>query len=96
MPDPTPTRSGTGNELGFGLRPDQCRRDAYLCGYALAVPNSAADGLVLWERHQTTFVNLIRIAFQHGGFLRLDALGDEGVSAPPTELMELGYSLEPI
>lgn len=35
--------------------------------YALDVPNPAADGLLLWEPHQTTFVNYLRIAFASAG-----------------------------
>jgi hypothetical protein len=35
--------------------------------YGLAVPNPGADGLLLWEPHQTTFVNYLRIAFGIGG-----------------------------
>ena len=64
--------------------------------YALAVPNGSADGLVLWERHQTTFVNLLRIAFRHGGFLGFNTIDGRPDSAPPQELMDLGRSLERI
>lgn len=63
---------------------------------ALAVPNGAADGLVLWERHQTTFVNLLRIAFRHGGFLGLDSSVNAAGAEVPGELVELARSLEPI
>lgn len=40
--------------------------------YATAVPCAAADSLVLWVLQQTTFVDHLRIAFPHGGFLGLD------------------------
>jgi hypothetical protein len=33
----------------------------------MAVPNAGVDGLLLWERHQTTFVNYLRIAFRCAG-----------------------------
>jgi hypothetical protein len=35
--------------------------------YSIAVTGDGVDGCVLWERHQTTFVNYLRIAFQAGG-----------------------------
>ena len=63
--------------------------------YALAVPNGAADGLVLWERHQTTFVNLLRIAFHYGGFLGFSAIDQPGRQLPE-DLLRLGRSLESI
>lgn len=62
--------------------------------YALAVPCAAADALVLWERHQTTFVNLLRIAFCHGGFLGYDVNANEQKATLPRALAELGASLE--
>lgn len=64
--------------------------------YALAVPCAAADALVLWERHQTTFVNLLRVAFRHGGFLGYDINADEENATLPQALTELGSSLESI
>jgi hypothetical protein len=64
--------------------------------YSLAVPCAAADGLVLWERHQTTFVNHLRIAFRHGGFLGFDAQVGRPETAVPDELLALARSLEPI
>lgn len=64
--------------------------------YSLAVPCSAADGLVLWERHQTTFVNLLRIAFRHGGFLGFDAHHGDNTVSMPEDLAVLACSLEPI
>lgn len=36
--------------------------------YAIAVPDPAADALILNEPHNTTFVNYLRLAFRWGGF----------------------------
>jgi hypothetical protein len=36
--------------------------------YSMAVPSLAADGLLLWERHQTTLVNYLRICFRWAAF----------------------------
>jgi hypothetical protein len=67
--------------------------------YGLTVPNPAADGLLLWELHQTTFVNYLRIAFAMGGMpgwqrepalLEPWALPDE---PPPSFLRELAQEL---
>ena len=38
-------------------------------GYVIALPNAAADADLLGERHETSFVNYLRIAFRWGGFL---------------------------
>lgn len=62
--------------------------------YALAVPNLGADGLVLWDHHQTTFVNHIRIAFRLGGFLGLDPTS--WPERAPHGLAQLAATLEPI
>lgn len=35
--------------------------------YSIAVTGQGVDGYVLWERHQTTFVNYLRLAFQWAG-----------------------------
>ncbi len=62
--------------------------------YALAVPNQGADGLVLWERHNTTFVNYLRIAFANGGFLGWSAGHCQG---PPPEVMaKLATKMQPL
>ncbi len=37
-------------------------------GYTIAIPNAAADAFLVGERHKTTFVNYIRLAFRWGGF----------------------------
>jgi hypothetical protein len=70
--------------------------------YSLAVPNATADGLLLWEPHQTTFVNYLRIAFAAGGMPGwLQEPGQQPDWArpqdpPPAWLLELAGSLEPI
>jgi hypothetical protein len=51
--------------------------------YAMAVPNAAADGALLWERHQTTFVNYLRICFRWGGFPGWDRGSLDGWARPP-------------
>ena len=49
--------------------------------YALAVPNAAADGLLLWEAHETTFVNYLRTAFRWAGLPGWDrAAGNLGTA----------------
>lgn len=37
-------------------------------GYNIALPNGAFDAPLLYEAHQTTFVNYLRISFQWAGF----------------------------
>jgi hypothetical protein len=68
--------------------------------YSIAVPNPGTDGLLLWERHQTTFTNYLRIAFACGGMPGWHPAGagdfTEPASAPPPELIELALRLEPI
>ncbi|AHH95587.1 hypothetical protein GCM10010174_78510 [Kutzneria viridogrisea] len=58
--------------------------------YSLAVPNPGVDGLVLWEPHQTTFVNYLRTSFRFGGFP-----GWEGHTVPEV-IRELAGKLLPI
>lgn len=68
--------------------------------YSMSVPNESADGLLLWERHQTTFVNYLRICFQWAGLPGWDRGALYGWAVPPTpppaELAELAHSLLPI
>jgi hypothetical protein len=70
--------------------------------YSVAVPNEGVDGFLLWERHQTTFVNYLRIAFTTAGmpgWQRGPALLDDWAlpqHAPPAELIELALKLSPI
>jgi hypothetical protein len=68
--------------------------------YSMSVPNEAADGIVLWERHQTTFVNYLRICFRWAGLPGWDRGALDGwaspSSPPPVELAEVAQSLLPI
>jgi len=68
--------------------------------YGLAIPNPAADGLLLWEPHQTTLVNYLRIAFAWGGFPGWDRRRGDGWAAPtapaPPELARWASRLLPI
>jgi hypothetical protein len=68
--------------------------------YALTVPNAGVDGLVLWEPHQTTFVNYLRVAFRWAGLPGWDPAAGHGWSAPPiafpTELRRIAESLLPL
>jgi hypothetical protein len=67
--------------------------------YGAEVPNLSADGLVLGEFHQTTFVNYLRIAFRWAGFPgwdRVDTLRAVAASSPPPALEEIARLLEPI
>lgn len=70
--------------------------------YGLAVPNPGADGLLLWEPHQTTFVNYLRIAFGMGGmpgWQREAALFEDWAlpqEPPPAWLLNLGRELLPL
>jgi hypothetical protein len=67
--------------------------------YGLVVPEPAVDGLLLWEPHQTTFVEYLRIAFRMGGmpgWQREPALLEEWAlpqEAPPSWLLALGSEL---
>ena len=51
--------------------------------YGIEVPNGAVDGVVLWEPHQTTFVNYLRTAFHWAGFPGWSRGFLDGWSAPP-------------
>jgi hypothetical protein len=67
--------------------------------YGIRVPDSAADALLLWEPHQTTFVNYLRIAFATGGmpgWQRAPALLEDWAlpqEPAPRWLLELGREL---
>jgi hypothetical protein len=52
------------------IAPDYLHKDNVSGGlpYSILVPNAAIDGVLEYERHQTTFVNYLRICFAHGGF----------------------------
>lgn len=55
--------------------------------YTIAIPEPAADALLQGERHQTTFVNYLRLACRWGGFP-----GWDGQPDPPTR--ELAFLTE--
>ncbi len=64
------TEWDSGAPFSIDFSPDHLHKANISGGapYALVLPNEAADGLVHWERHNTTFVNYLRIAFASGGF----------------------------
>jgi hypothetical protein len=67
--------------------------------YAMAVPNDGLDGLLRGERHQTIFVNYVRLCFRWGGFPGWKAALDGWAappSPPPSLLAELADSLLPM
>lgn len=68
--------------------------------YALAVPNASVDGLVLWEPHQTTFVNYLRLTFRWAGLPGWDPMLGNRWSADPLEfpaaLLRIRESLLPL
>jgi len=68
--------------------------------YGIAVPNEGVDGLVLWERHQTTFVNYLRIAFAWAGLPGWDRGALDGWAQPsgptPPLIREIADQLLPI
>ncbi len=60
--------------------------------YEIEVPNAAADGILLHEWHQTTFVNYLRISLHYGGLPGLQYIS----SLLPEELAYLRKDLLPI
>lgn len=44
--------------------------------YFVSVPDTRADGIVRGARHETTFVNYLRICFKWGGLPGFEALKD--------------------
>ena len=98
------TQSDRGALFEMPVAPDYLHKANVSGGmpYGIAVPNPGADGLLLWEPHQTTFVNYLRIAFRMGGMpgwqrepalLEEWALADE---APPRWLLDVGEQLLPL
>ncbi|HEY7092051.1 MAG TPA: hypothetical protein VH393_02660 [Ktedonobacterales bacterium] len=71
-----PTRDATYGEVGQGA-----------FEYMIEVPCAAADSLLHYEEHETTFVNYLRICFRWGGFP-----GWERIEARPDE--DLAYLTE--
>ena len=68
--------------------------------YGIWVPDSSVDGPLLWEPHQTTFVNYLRIAFRWGGCPGWDRGALDGWGRPaapfPAALAALASELLPI
>jgi hypothetical protein len=91
----------TGFELD--LAPDYLHKADVSGGapYAIALPNPAADIPFENERHGTTFVDYLRIAFRHGGFPGLDLTETEPAqpwlagSIPANDLEHLTRNLLP-
>ncbi len=63
-------RGAEAGRFGIQIAPDYIHKDNESGGspYTIFVPNAAIDGVLEYERHQTTFVNYLRICFAHGGF----------------------------
>jgi hypothetical protein len=68
--------------------------------YSMTVPDGGADALLLWEPHQTTFVNYLRQAFRWAGLPGWDPASGQHWSSPPkpfpSELSDIARSLMPI
>jgi len=81
-------------EVGFS--PDYLHKANVSGGapYSLRTPANGVDGLVLWNRLNTTFVNYLRIAFSNAGFLGWSA----GTCHEPLPqwLTEIAQELEPL
>jgi hypothetical protein len=58
-----------GQAFAIDFSPDDLHKAEISGGppYAIEAPNLAVDGIVLWEIHQTTFVNYLRTVIQHAG-----------------------------
>lgn len=56
--------------FGLQISPDYFHKDNVSGGapYTIFVPNKSIDAVLEYERHQTTFVNHLRICFACGGF----------------------------
>ena len=65
--------------------------------YAVRAPDASVDGLVVWEVHQTTFVNYLRTVMRTAGMGGMGA-AKHHAHAPlpiPDEVIELAAELEP-
>lgn len=84
------------------LAPDALQKQGVSGGppYAMALPDPGVDGLLLWEPHQTTFVNYLRTCFRFGGLPGWDAAALDGATKPgvrrPAAVAELAAALLPI
>jgi hypothetical protein len=65
--------------------------------YAVRAPDASVDGLVVWEVHQTTFVNYLRTLMHSAGMGGMGVVkhhGHEPIPVP-NEVLELAQQLEP-
>ena len=77
--------------LELALAPDDLHK-AHTSGgdaYSMKVPNAGADGLFLYERHNTMFTDYLRIVFAWGGFPGWEGSG----KAPEREIAYLKEDL---
>ena len=76
------------------LGPDDYHKDNVSGGspYSIYLPNPCIDAKLEWERHNTNFVNYLRICFKWGGFPGIE----HTVEAVPPELSEICRDLLPI
>jgi hypothetical protein len=77
-------------EFELALAPDALHKADVSGGppYSMTVPDDGADGLLLGEPHETTFVNYLRIAFRAGGM--------PGFADPPDALTAIAGRLVPL
>lgn len=61
-------------ERNLSLSPDDCHKYGISGSgpYSIKVPCRAFDTMLLYEEHETTFVNYLRICFQWAGFPGLE------------------------
>jgi hypothetical protein len=87
------TELDRGSTFEIPLAPDYFHKANVSGGvpYSMTVPADEVDGLFLWEPHQTTFVNYLRIAFQMAGMPGFGWQGD-----PPAELLDIASRLAPL
>lgn len=86
---------GEGEEgLSLWLAPDDLHKANVSGGdpYQINIPNPAADAPFECERHETTFVNYLRLTFEWGGFPGWDGAAD----APLDTIATLREGLLPI
>lgn len=88
-----------GDPFAVDFAPDDLHKADISGGapYAVNAPDPAADGIVVWEIHQTTFVNYLRIVIGHAGMGGLSPVRRHGhpVLPVPAEALELATDLEP-
>ena len=72
--DMDPEEGFDGEEFHLALAPDDLHKADTSGGdpYSMKIPDAAADAPLLWEWHNTTFVEYLRIVFAWGGFPGLE------------------------